>query len=292
MRKITAKTMLSRVRQPDTWFGLTYSMNLYRGCSHGCIYCDSRSMCYGIDDLADVAVKENAVEVLRAELSGRRTKGTIGTGGMNDPYQPVENELCVTRRALEEIDRFGFPLHVMTKSDLVCRDIGLLRSIGRRNYAAVSITITTASDELAGKLEPAAPTPTERFGAIRMLASQGVYVGVTMMPLLPWICDGDENVAAIVRRAAECGASYIVPWFGMTLRDRQRWYFYDRLDRSFPGLRRRYSRRYGKRYYCASPRADELDRAFHGLCGEYGIEPGMRFYSPEESRQLSLFRSG
>ena len=292
MRKTRAKTILSRVKQPDTWFGLTYSMNLYRGCTHGCIYCDSRSLCYGIEDLSDVNVKENAIEVLRGELSGRRRKGTVGTGSMNDPYQPLEAELCMTRRALEELDRFGFPVHVMTKSDLVARDSALLQSIGRRNYAAVSVTITTADDELAAKLEPGAPRPSKRLQTVRLLASRGIYVGIAMMPLLPYICDSDENVAAIVRRAADCGASYVIPWFGMTLRDRQRWYFYDRLDRSFPGMRRRYSRRFGRRYYCASPRADELDRAFYGLCEEYGLEPSMRFYEPEESRQLSLFRSG
>ena len=292
MRTARAKTILSRVKQPDTWFGLAYSMNLYRGCTHGCIYCDSRSMCYGIDDLSDVTVKENAIALLRGELSGRRRKGTIGTGGMNDPYQPLERETGLTRRALEEIDRAGFPVHVMTKSDLVARDCALLESIGKRSYAAVSITLTTADDGLAGKLEPGAPLPSARFGAMRILASRGIYVGVTMMPLLPYICDNDSNLAAIVRKAADCGASYIVPWFGMTLRDRQRWYYYDRLERLFPGMRKRYARRYGRRYYCASPRADELDAAFHGLCDEYGIQPMMRFYQPEESRQLSLFRSG
>ena len=152
IKTIRAKVLLSRVQQPDNWFGLKFSMNLYRGCQHQCIYCDSRSECYRIDGFnTDVLIKENAIELLRKELASKRVKGTIGTGSMNDPYMPLEEDVNLTGRALEAIAEFGFPVHVMTKSDLVLRDLDTLCAISRR-FAAVSFTVTTADDDLAKKL--------------------------------------------------------------------------------------------------------------------------------------------
>ena len=229
IQEITAKVLLSHMKQPDDWFGLRYNMNLYRGCQHQCIYCDSRSLCYGIEDFADILVKENAIDLLRKELAGKRVKGTIGTGSMNDPYMPLEAKIGLTRRALEVIAEFRFPVHVLTKGDLVLRDLDLLQRISEI-YAAVSFTITTADDALARKLEPGAASPSARFRAMRTLADHGILSGVTMMPILPFIEDSEENIAEIVRQAHESGASYIIPAFGMTLRDRQRAYYYDKLD--------------------------------------------------------------
>jgi DNA repair photolyase len=157
--------MLSHVKQPDTWFGLKYNMNLYRGCQHQCIYCDSRSECYQIENFSDILYKENAIELLENELARKRVKGTIGTGSMNDPYMPVEKKLKLTRRALELIARFRFPVHIITKSDLVLRDLDLLQRINEV-YTAVSFTITTADDQLAKKLEPGASPPSARFRAM------------------------------------------------------------------------------------------------------------------------------
>ena len=147
IKEIQAKTLLARVKGPDDCFGLYYNLNLYRGCQHQCIYCDSRSECYQIEDFDhDVLIKVNAIELLRRELAGKRVIGTIGTGSMNDPYMPLEAEVRLTRRALEAIAAFGFPVHVITKSDLVLRDIDLLEEIGRKTYAAVTFTVTTADD--------------------------------------------------------------------------------------------------------------------------------------------------
>jgi DNA repair photolyase len=263
-------------------------MNLYRGCQHQCIYCDSRSECYQIEDFNDdVLVKVNAIELLRKELASKRVKGTIGTGSMNDPYMPLERELNLTGQALTVIAQSGFPVHIITKSDLVLRDLDTLCKINRR-YAAVSFTITTADDELAKKLETRAPLVSDRFRAMRVLADHGIHTGVVMMPILPFIEDNEENVTAIVQEASDHGAAYIIPSFGMTLRDRQRAYYYDKLDKLFPGLRQKYENRFGDQYYCRANNADRLAEMFNTLCSQHGIATRMTPYQPEVAKQLSL----
>lgn len=287
MREIIAKTLLSSVKQPDTWFGLKYNMNLYRGCQHGCIYCDTRSECYGIDDLSDVAVKANALELLQDELPRKRIKGTIGFGSMNDCYQPLEAHLQMTRRALEITARYGFPVHILTKSDLVLRDLDLLQRINPV-YAAVSFTITTADDELAQKVEPGAPPPSQRYAAMAQFAAAGMRTGAMMMPILPFIEDSEENVLAMVQHTAAAGGSYIVAAFGMTLRDHQREYYYAQLDRLFPGLRQRYERRFDERYSCAANGAKRLQAVFDEACARYGINTRMPVYAPQAALQPKL----
>ena len=289
IKEIQAKTLLSSVKQPDTWFGLKYNMNLYRGCGHHCIYCDSRSECYQIEDFdGEILVKTNALDLLRKELSRKRVKGTIGLGSMNDPYMPVERELALTGRALEIIAEFGFPVHIITKSDLVLRDLETLRKINQI-YVTISFTVTTADDTLAAKVEPGAPRPSARFAAMRTLADAGIQTGVTMMPILPFIEDTEEGITAIVERAAESGATYILPCMGMTLRDRQRAYFYDRLDVLFPGVREKYERAYGERYSCDVPHAAQLYQRLHALCQRYGIAEHIPPYAPQATQQLTLF---
>jgi DNA repair photolyase len=289
IKEIQAKVLLSHVGQPDEWFGLKYNMNLYRGCQHRCIYCDSRSECYRVDNFdTEVLIKSNAVELLRKELASKRVKGTIGTGSMNDPYMPLEADVNLTGRALAVIAEFRFPVHVMTKSDLVLRDLDTLSQINR-TYAAVSFTITTADDRLGRRLEPRAPLVSERLRAIRTLADHGIYTGVTMMPLLPFIEDNDENVRRIVELAHAHGAAYIIPWFGMSLRDRQRAYYYDRLDELFPGLRQRYERTFEEQYACPSPHINRLRQMFEDLCEQYGIATRMRTYQRVTGTQMRLF---
>jgi DNA repair photolyase len=282
IKEIEAKVLLSHVKQPDTWFGLKYNMNLYRGCQHQCIYCDSRSECYQIEDFSDILVKANAIELLRAELASKRVKGTIGTGSMNDPFMPLEKKINLTGRALEVIAEFRFPVHVITKSDLVLKDLDTLREINRV-FAAVTFTITTADDELGKVLEPGAPLVSERLHAMKVLASHGIHTGVTMMPILPFIEDNPENITRIVELA-----SYILPMFGMSLRDRQRAYYYDKLDVLFPGLRRRYIRQYGNQYHCRANNAGKLEHIFSEQCDQYGIPTSMPLYSREKATQLQL----
>ncbi len=326
VKEIQAKVLLSHVKQPDTWFGLKYNMNLCRGCQHRCIYCDSRSECYQIEDFdGEVLVKANAIELLRKELARKRVKGPIGLGSMNDCYMPLEQEVNLTGRALKVIAEFGFPVHVMTKSDLVLRDLDTLDlwrnrrsppyvAVGQHNlcpltaicsqfcyyttsllgeisrcYATVSFTITTADDELGKKLEPGASLVSHRFRAMRALADKGIQTGVSLMPVLPFIEDNEENIAAIVRQTHEHGGAYIIPSFGMTTRDRQRAYYYDRLDELFPDLRRKCERAFGDRYHCPANNADRLAKVFYELCEQYGIAPRIIPYEPHKAKQLSMF---
>jgi len=289
IREIQAKVLLAHVRQPDPWFGLRYNVNLYRGCQHRCIYCDSRSECYQIEHFdREVLVKANAVELLQKELARKRVVGTIGLGSMNDPYMPLEAQLNLTGRALQVIARFGFPVHVITKSDLVLKDLDALCEINR-TYAAVSFTVTAADDDLAKKVEPNAPLVSARFRAMQVLAEHGLHTGLTMMPVLPFIEDNEENIRRIVEQAHAHGAAYIIPSFGVTLRDRQRAYYYERLDESFPGLRQKYERAYGDRYHCPVPDAERLAKVFDDLCSQYGIATYMTPYQPGTATQLSLF---
>jgi DNA repair photolyase len=292
IKEITAKTLLSSSKHPDPWFGIKYTMNLYRGCQHQCIYCDSRSECYQIEDFAEILVKVNAIELLKKELPSKRTKGTIGLGSMNDCYMPVEERYRLTRQALELIARYRFPVHILTKSDLVLRDTDLLTEIGKV-YAAVSLTITTADDELAVKLEPGAPIPFRRYQAIKTLSDQGIYTGIMLMPVLPFIEDNEENILAIVDRAREAGAKYIIASFGMTMRDRQRAYYYGKLDTLFPGLREKYEKRFGDQYSCGALNAGKLEKMFHEACARYGIATRMIQYTMETPQlQLGLFDPG
>jgi len=286
---IETKSILSKLRNEDSWFGITYNMNLYRGCQHGCIYCDTRSECYGINDISKISVKKNALELLVKELRAKRkNRATIGTGSMNDPYMPIEKDLQQTRKALQIIANEKFPVHVITKSNVVERDADVLQVISKI-YAAVSFTITTTDDSLSLKIEPHAPPSSERFKAMKLLAEKGIYTGVTLMPVLPFINDTKENITAIVQKAKESGALYILPAFGLTLRKGSREYFYRILDDGFPGIREKYQTRFGERYECFSLNYKELNETFSELCAKLGIETRMQFYRPEVYRQRSIF---
>lgn len=232
--------------------------------------------------------EDKPIELLRDELCRKRVKGTIGTGSMNDPYMPIEAKRQLTRRALEVIAEQRFPVHVLTKSDLVLRDLELLRRISQV-YAAVSFTITTADDGLGKKLEPGASLVSERLRAMKAFAEEGLYTGVIMMPILPFLEDNEENITQIVKLAHKHGASYIVPAFGMTLRKGSRDYYYEKLDRLFPGLREKYEREFDLQYQCSANDAEKLDRHFQELCGEYGIATTITPFQPSQSKQLDLW---
>lgn len=289
IRYIETKSILSKLREKDTWFGIACNMNLYRGCQHGCIYCDTRSECYGINNISTILVKKNALNLLAKELSAKRkNKATIGTGSMNDPYMPVEKEIQLTRGALQIIASERFPVHIITKSNLVERDADILQDISK-TYAAVSFTITTADDKLAQKIEPHAPPASERFKAMKLLAKKGIYTGVTLMPVLPFINDTKANITAIVQQAKESGAAYILPMFGVTLRKGSREYFYKSLDSHFAGIKEKYQTAFGESYECFSPDYRLLTDAFAEQCIKLGIDSRMRFYQPKTYQQQTLF---
>ncbi len=267
---LPAKTIVTRTRS-TAWFGGDYNMNLYRGCCHGCIYCDSRSECYGIEGFDQVRAKENALEIVRNDLRRKVKTGVILTGAMSDPYNPYEKELELTRRALELVDAYEFGIGVATKSDLILRDAGLFQEIKEHSPVLLKITITTADDELSKLVEPGVPPSSRRFEVVRKLSEMGLFAGILLMPVLPFLEDSLENVLAIVERAAECGARFVYPAFGMTLRQNQRDYYFQKLDELFPGLSEKYRRQYGNSYECRSPQAKRLWTAFSKACDERGI---------------------
>jgi DNA repair photolyase len=290
IREIQAKTLLSKSKEADPYFDILYTMNLYRGCSHRCIYCDSRSECYQIEHFdEEILVKANALTLLAKELSPRRQKGRVGTGSMNDPYQAVERTYQLTRQALAIIAQRRFPVHIITKGDLVTRDSDILQDI-QREGALVSFTLTTVDDELAHKVEPFAPPPSRRLQAMRQLSQAGIPVGVTMMPILPWIEDTPENVSAVIHQAVGHGAQYILPWMGMSLRTRQREYYYARLEEHFPGLSRQYQQHYGNQYQAAVPNAQALYELYNRLRETLGFADHVPVYQrADNARQPALF---
>ena len=284
-----AKSILSPLKGgPDPYFGITYNMNLYRGCQHQCIYCDTRSKVYGVGDLSHIRVKKNAIDLLEQKIRSIKNKGTIGTGSMNDPYMPVEKDLNHTRRALEIIAQYNYPVHILTKSNLVLRDIDVIQKISK-TYAAVSFTITTTKDSLAKKIEPGAPTPSERFEAIRRLSGKGIYTGIILSPVLPFISDTLENIKSIVEQGAKAGAKYVIAWMGMTMRDGQREYYYKKLDIHFPGIKEKYKNQFGANYNCPSPNSEILYEVFNKTCEQNNMARKMEFYSPDLPKQLHLF---
>jgi len=293
MEYIPAKTIVTK-NKSGAWFGTDYNMNIYRGCSHGCIYCDSRSDCYRIEGFDQVRAKADALRIIRDDLQRKVKTGVIGTGAMSDPYNPFEEELKLTRHALELINAFGFGVAIATKSPLVTRDIDILQDIKKQSPVIVKLSVSTADDSLCRQIEPRVAPASRRFAAIRALSALGIYCGVILMPTLPFLTDTTDNILEIVRLAHENGAKFVYPAFGMTLRDGQREYFYQKLDESFPGLKERYIKRYGSRYECSSPKARELYTTFEQTCRELGLRYKMQSIAQDYKRgyeidQLSWF---
>ena len=277
--------------------GGRYGMNLYRGCTHGCIYCDSRSRCYQFDHpFEEIEVKRNAPELLEQALRSKRSRCMIGTGSMSDPYMHCEQELGLTRRCLEIIRDQGFGVTVQTKSDRILRDLDLLEEINRRAKCVVQMTLTTWDDALCAVLEPGVCNTKRRVEVLRRLRERGIPTVVWMTPILPFLNDTEENVRAILDACAGAGVWGVIDFgMGMTLREGNREYFYGALDRNFPGLKERYIRRYGNAYELASPNAPRLRRLFEKICRENGMRstPEACFAYlrelPEQYQQISLF---
>ena len=248
-------------------------MNLYRGCTHGCIYCDSRSKCYQMDHaFEDIEVKGNAIELLEDALRRKRRPCMISTGAMTDPYIPLEKELRYTRRALEVIERYGFGVNVLTKSALVLRDIDLFQRIHRKAKCVVQMTLTTHNEALCKILEPNVSTTRERVEALRVLRDAGIPTVVWLSPLLPYINDTEENLRGILDACVDVGARGVVCFgMGMTLREGNREYFFRKLDEHFPGLKARYVREFHNWYDFSRAGTEPLWRLFHEICEAHGI---------------------
>ncbi len=272
-------------------------MNIYRGCTHGCIYCDSRSRCYQFTHpFEDVEVKRNAPELLERALRAKKRRCVIGTGAMSDPYMHCEASLGLTRKCLEIILQYGFGAAIQTKSDRILRDLDLLEAINRTAKCVVQMTLTTYDDDLCRILEPNVCNTRRRLEVLAQLRERGIPTVVWLTPILPYINDTEENVTAILGSCAEVGVRGVIDFgMGLTLREGDREYYYAALDRHFPGLKERYIRQYGNAYELPSPRAMELRTVFHKICEENGIlaspEACFRFIRelPEPYFQTSLF---
>lgn len=294
MEFIIAKTIISGYAANNSWFGNNYNMNIYKGCCHGCIYCDSRSECYQVDDFDRVRAKENALSLIARELKSKRRKGVIGTGAMSDPYNPLEKKYGLTRGALELINVHRFGVSIATKSPLITRDGDILKTTKNHSPVLVKITITTADDDLAKKIEPNVAAPSERFTAIKELVQNGIFVGILLMPVLPFLEDNEDNVRRIIHLAHQSGAKFIYPAFGVTLRQNQRDWYYQKLDQHFPGLKQKYIYQFGNSYQCLSPKAKTLWQLLQKECNQLGILYKMEdiisgYQEGYGENQLSLF---
>ena len=272
METIRARHLLTAIRgSMEDFFYADWNMNIYRGCSHGCIYCDSRSACYHIDRFDTIRPKENALALLADELRGKRNSGVITMGSMSDPYNPLERELRLTQGALELIRRHRFGAAFTTKSALCARDADLLAEISRSAPVCARLTVTCADDALCRKIEPRVSVTSERFAAMRTLAEHGVYTGTWLNPLLPCITDSEDNIRRIVQMTADAGGRFVVCFFGMTLRTGNREYYFSALEQDFPGVREKYLQRYGNAYELNVPEADRLYDAFCEECAKCGL---------------------
>lgn len=287
IKYIRAKSILTKYKTADKYFRIRYSMNLYRGCQHNCIYCDSRSECYQIENFDDIIIKENAIELLKKEISKLKEKNVIGTGSMNDPYMPIESEIKNTQKALEVINKYRFPVHIITKSDLVLRDLDLIKEISKE-YAAVSFTIITTDDRLGKILEPTAPIISKRFEAIKQLSKSGIKTGISLMPVLPNITDDKETLINLLKKGIDSGISYIIPMFGMTLRDRQKDYYFLKLKDAFPEKYKQTKNEYKGEYSYISKNYNTFKNEFYSICKKNNIALTAPVYQPIKE-QLELF---
>ena len=294
MEVIPAKHIIYKSKNPSFWFGADYNMNIYRGCPHGCIYCDSRSECYQNPDFDTVKVKEDALIKIRDDLRRKVKSGIVSTGAMSDPYNPFEEKMKLTRNSLELLNAYGFGVAIDTKSPLVTRDIDILRDIKRHSPVIVKMTITTADPELCRKLEPHVPDSNRRFDALKMLSDAGIYCGVLMMPILPFINDSEKNIIEILEKSKQSGARFVYPAMSMTLRDGNREYYYQKLDRLFPGVKEKYIATFANQYVCNSKNAKNLWKTFETNCAKLDLIYDMKaiiksYKSGYGDSQLSFF---
>ncbi len=272
-------------------------MNIYRGCIHGCIYCDSRSKCYQFTHpFEDVEVKQNAPELLEKTLKSKRKKCMIGTGAMSDPYMHCEESLGLTRKCLEIILKNGFGVAIQTKSDRILRDIDLLDEINRNAKCVVQMTLTTYDDKLCQILEPNVCNTKRRIEVLEKMQERGIPTVVWLTPILPFINDNEENITAILNECVRVGVKGVIDFgMGLTLREGDREYYYAALDKHFPGMKEQYIKKYGNAYELPSPNAKELRRIFQGICRENGILStpdecfGFLQEFPDKYQQMSIF---
>lgn len=295
MEYVKTRTIMTKSDQGNRWFGIDYHMNLYKGCSYGCIYCDSRSDAYHIDNFEEIRSKVNALEILEEELASKQYKGVVSFGTLSDPYNEQEETHKITRGALELIKKYGFGVSIDTKSDLILRDIDLLQEIQKNNNVIIKISITTYDDELAKILEPNVISSTKRFEVLKILRENNIYAGILMTPVLPFITDNEENIKKCVQLAKNNNAKFIYTKMGMTLRKKVREYYYEHIDKLYPGLSNDYQAVYEKNLVCNPLRYKDLLEVFVNECNKNHILCDMSEIIADYKRkiptreQISLF---
>lgn len=295
MEYVKTRTIMKKSEQGKLWFGIDYHMNLYRGCSYGCIYCDSRSDTYHIKNFDEIKSKENALSILEEELASKQYKGVVSFGTLSDPYNELERDYEITRGALELIKKYGFGVSIDTKSDLILRDVDLLKEIGKNNSVIIKMSITTYEDDLAKFLEPNVISSSKRFAVLKNLRQNGIYAGILMTPVLPFITDSVDNIKEMVRLASENDAKFIYTKMGMTLRSNVHEYYYDQIEKMYKGLSSDYKCVYGNNVVCNPLRYPDLLEIFVRECNKYHLLCDMseiiKDYKKEipTKEQISLF---
>lgn len=271
MEYVKTRTIMTKSDQGMHWFGIDYHMNLYKGCSYGCIYCDSRSDAYHIKNFDEIRSKVDALKILEEELASKQYKGVVSFGTLSDPYNELEREYEITRGALELIKKYGFGVSIDTKSDLILRDIDLLKDIKKNNNVIIKISITTYEEDLAKDLEPNVLSPKRRFEVVKLLRENDIYAGVLMTPVLPFITDSVDNIKQMVRMSKEQDAKFIYTKMGMTLRRKVREYYYEHIDELYKGLSSDYKTVYNKNLVCNPLKYPDLLEIFVNECNKYHI---------------------
>lgn len=273
MKTVKAKQLILTSKSTD-WFGAKYGVNIYRGCNFGCIYCDSRSTVYNVGNFDEVKIKENYLELFEKELKSKRITGIINLGAMSDHYNTFEKDEHATRNILKLINKYKFGVNITTKSNLVLRDIDILKKINKHSEVLVSLTITTIDDRLRKLIEPHSSSTPERFMALKTLAENDIYTGITLMPLIPYLNDTLENVLGIVEEAKKANVKFIFAGFGVTQREGQMEYMYAKFDEHFPGLKDKFISEFKGSYGCG--RKSNIHDEFKKKCKEYNIETTMK----------------
>ncbi|MDO5851151.1 MAG: radical SAM protein [Methanobacteriaceae archaeon] len=274
MEFLPAKTLISKNKFPEKWFGVDYNLNLYRGCSHGCIYCDSRSSCYQIKNFDIVKSKENVHQLFRKEIKKIGSRNIIGFGAMSDTYNPMEEKYEITRKALNILSNYDCGLSIETKSNLITRDIDLLKDINHDNNVIIKFSITTTDDKLASIIEPGAPSPSKRLKAMKKVSNAGIYTGVLLQPVLPYITSSEDNILTVIKESFQNNAKFISSYMGMTLRERD--YYFNQLDKNFLNLKQKYINKYHNNYSCPAENYKELCKLFISNCEKYNLSYKMK----------------
>jgi len=291
---VPAKTIIQTIPGQSHSRWPYYNMNIYRGCSHDCIYCDSRSSCFQVDDFSTVRIKEDALEKIRNELRRKVRVGIISTGAMSDPYNPIEETLNLSRNALELINAYGFGAAITTKSALIARDADVLSDIKKNAPVRIMFSICSSDDDVCTRIEPHVSNATQRFSAMATLSDAGIFCGVWLNPMLPYITDNEANIIKSVRMVKSAGGKFIHTFMGMTLRPGSREYYYEQLDAHFPGLKEKYIKQYGFIKHLTSPNARKLWTVFNNECEKQGLLTDFRAidsynFSQYKERQMTLF---